>query len=71
MAAFFSLAVTFERSAISEMNTHVFSGPRTREITEVGLHPYMLAVANDVDRTTGALLLQEISKPEDLPDWWR
>ena len=37
----------FEVSTIGEMNTHIFSGPQTREVTEVGLHPFMLAWAND------------------------
>ena len=37
----------FEIASIGEMNTHAFSGPRTREVTEIGLHPFMLAYAND------------------------
>ena len=37
----------FERARISDMNTHVFDGPQTRAVTEIGLHPYMLAFAND------------------------
>ena len=37
----------FEISSIGEMNTHIFSGPQTREVTEIGLHPFMLAYAND------------------------
>ena len=32
---------------IGGLNTHVFSGPGTREVSEVGLHPFMLAWAND------------------------
>ena len=40
-------AVTFREDAIGDMNTHVFSGPGTREVTEIGLHPFMLAYAND------------------------
>ena len=39
--------VTFEADAIGDMNTHIFSGPGTRDVTEVGLHPYMLAYANE------------------------
>lgn len=39
--------VTFEVDAIGDMNTHVFDGPGTREVTEIGLHPFMLAYAND------------------------
>jgi len=37
----------FEAAGIGDMNTHVFSGPGTREVTEVGLHPFMLAYANE------------------------
>jgi 4,5-dihydroxyphthalate decarboxylase len=40
-------SVTFQKSKIGELNTHVLSGPQTREVTEIGLHPYMLGVAND------------------------
>jgi 4,5-dihydroxyphthalate decarboxylase len=39
--------VTFEESRIGDLNTHVISGPQTIEVAEVGLHPYMLAFAND------------------------
>jgi 4,5-dihydroxyphthalate decarboxylase len=38
---------TFEVSRIGDMNTHIFSGPQTRAVTEIGLHPFMLAYAND------------------------
>ena len=37
---------TYETQGIGDMNTHVFSGPGTREVTEIGLHPFMLAHAN-------------------------
>ncbi len=37
----------FEIGRIGEMNTHVFSGPRTREATEIGLLPFILAFANE------------------------
>jgi 4,5-dihydroxyphthalate decarboxylase len=37
----------FEGAGIGDMNTHVFDGPATREVTEIGLHPFMLAYAND------------------------
>jgi len=40
-------AVTFEETSIGDLNTHVFSGPRSIEVTEIGLHPFMLAFAND------------------------
>ena len=39
--------MSFEVSSVGEMNVHVFSGPQTREVTEIGLHPFMLAYAND------------------------
>lgn len=39
--------VQFEEARIGEMNSHVFSGPKTREVTEIGLAPFMLAYAND------------------------
>lgn len=38
---------TFETAGIGDMNTHIFSGPGTREVTEIGLHPFMLAYANE------------------------
>lgn len=37
----------FEVASIGDMNTHVFSGPRTREVSEIGLSPFMLAYANE------------------------
>ena len=37
----------FESAGIGDMNTHVFGGPGTREVTEIGLHPFMLAHANE------------------------
>ncbi len=39
--------VTFEEGSIGDLNTHVFSEPRSIEVTEIGLHPFMLAYAND------------------------
>ncbi|MDV7143858.1 ABC transporter substrate-binding protein [Tropicimonas sp. TH_r6] len=38
---------TFVADAIGDMNTAAFSGNGTREITELGLHPFMLAHANE------------------------
>jgi 4,5-dihydroxyphthalate decarboxylase len=38
---------SFEVAAIGDMNTDVFSGPQSRELTEIGLHPFMLAHANE------------------------
>ena len=37
----------FEQMGIGDMNTNVFSGPQTLDVTEIGLHPFMLAYAND------------------------
>ena len=39
--------VNFEIGRIGEMNTHVFSAPQTREVSEVGLLPFILAYANE------------------------
>ena len=36
-----------EQQGIGDMNTNVFSGPQTLDVTEIGLHPYMLAYANE------------------------
>lgn len=37
----------FTESGIGDLNTHVFNGPQKLDVTEIGLHPYMLAFAND------------------------
>jgi len=39
--------IQFKESGIGDINTHVFSGPQTLDVTEIGLHPFMLAFAND------------------------
>jgi 4,5-dihydroxyphthalate decarboxylase len=72
----------FEIAAIGDMNTDVFSGPQSREVTEVGLHPFMLAYANEGFRDYSLLPVfplrlfrhrsifirtdRGIKKPEDL-----
>ena len=72
----------FELAKIGDMNTHVFSGPRTRDVTEIGLHPFMLAYANEGFRDYALLPIfplrlfrhrsvfirtdRGIKKPEDL-----
>lgn len=38
--------VEFELGKIGELNQHVFNGPGTRDITEVGLIPFLLAFCN-------------------------
>jgi len=37
----------FQPAKIGDMNSDVFSGAQSREVTEIGLHPFMLAYAND------------------------
>ena len=37
----------FELAGICDMNTDVFNGKQTRDVTEIGLHPFMLAYANE------------------------
>jgi 4,5-dihydroxyphthalate decarboxylase len=39
--------IQIEEQGIGDLNTHVFSGPQTLDVTEIGLHPYMLAYANE------------------------
>lgn len=39
--------VQFDRGKISDMNTDIFSGAQTYDVSEIGLHPFMLAYAND------------------------
>jgi 4,5-dihydroxyphthalate decarboxylase len=39
--------IQFKESAIGDINTNIFSGPQTYDVTEIGLHPFMLAYAND------------------------
>ena len=72
----------FEVAKIGDMNTDVFSGPQSREVTEIGLHPYMLAYANDGFRDYSLIPVfplrlfrhksifirndRSITKPEDL-----
>lgn len=36
-----------EEQGIGDLNTHVFSGPQTLDVTEIGLHPFMLAYTNE------------------------
>ena len=74
--------IKFEESGIGDINTNVFSGPQTLDVTEIGLHPFMLAYANDGFRDYSLLPIfplrlfrhksifirsdRGISKPEDL-----
>ena len=42
-----SCEIEFHKLGISDANTAAFTGEGTYDITEIGLHPYMLAYAND------------------------
>ena len=46
---------TFTPGKIGDLNTHVFSGPQTLDVTEVGLVPFTLAWANEGFRTYSLL----------------
>jgi 4,5-dihydroxyphthalate decarboxylase len=37
----------FEEGRIGDLNRHVFDGPQTLDVTEIGLHPFMLAYGRD------------------------
>jgi len=72
----------FTKAAIGDLNTNTFSGSQDYDVTEVGLHPFMLAYANDGFRDYSLLPIfplrifrhksifirndRGINKPEDL-----
>lgn len=74
--------VRFTPGKIGDMNTQVFVGPQTYDISEIGLHPFILAYANDEFRDYTLLPIfplkvfrhksifirtdRGITKPEDL-----
>ena len=74
--------IQFQEMGIGDINTNVFSGPQTLDVTEIGLHPFMLAYANDNFRDYWLLPIfplrlfrhksvfirtdRNIKKPEDL-----
>jgi 4,5-dihydroxyphthalate decarboxylase len=74
--------LNYSEDRIGKMNTHLFSGPGTRDATEIGLHPFMIAYANDQFRDYSLLPVfplrvfrhksifirndRGITKPEDL-----
>lgn len=74
--------IKFTVGKIGDMNTDVFSGAQTYDVTEIGLHPFMLAYANDNFRDYTLLPIfplrlfrhksvfirndRGINKPEDL-----
>jgi 4,5-dihydroxyphthalate decarboxylase len=39
--------VEYEPGKIGDLNTNVFSGPQTLDVTEIGLTPYIIAFANE------------------------
>jgi 4,5-dihydroxyphthalate decarboxylase len=41
------IELQFEVAGIGDMNTNVFSGEQTWDVCEIGLHPFMLAYANE------------------------
>jgi 4,5-dihydroxyphthalate decarboxylase len=49
--------VEYQAGKIGDLNTHIFAGPRTLDITEVGLIPFMLAHANDQFRAYSLISL--------------
>lgn len=73
---------TFEEVGIGDINSNIFSGPQSWDVTEIGLHPFMLAYANEGFRDYSLLPIyplrvfrhksifirtdRGISKPEDL-----
>jgi len=75
-------STTFVKAGISDINTNVFTGPQSYDVTEIGLHPFMLAYANDNFRDYTLLPIfplrtyrhksvfirndRGINKPEDL-----
>lgn len=72
----------FEIDAIGDLNTNIFSGPQSHDVTEIGLHPFMLVYANEGFRDYSLLPIfplrtfrhksifirtdRGINKPEDL-----
>ena len=74
--------VNFEEVGIGDINTNMLSGPQTWDFAEVGLHPFMLAYANDGFRDCSLLPIfplrlfrhksifirtdRGINKPQDL-----
>jgi len=39
--------IQFQEDGIGDLNSNVFSGPQTLDVTEIGLQPFMVAYAND------------------------
>ncbi len=60
-------SISFVKAGIGDMNTNTFSGEQSYDITEIGLHPYMLAYANDLSyEDVFAEQLKNFFEPGDL-----
>jgi len=75
-------SITYVKSGIGDMNSEAFSGAQSYDVTEIGLHPFMLAYSNDNFRDYTLLPIfplrlyrhksvfirndRGINKPEDL-----
>ena len=55
--------IKFEESGIGDINTNVFSGSQTLDVTEIGLHPFMLAYANEGFRLLAAAYFPDTRLP--------
>ncbi len=40
-------SITYNKAGIGDMNSEAFSGAQSYDVTEIGLHPFMLAYSND------------------------
>ena len=75
-------SITYNKAGIGDMNSEAFSGAQSYDVTEIGLHPFMLAYSNDNFRDYTLLPIfplrlyrhksvfirndRGINKPEDL-----
>jgi 4,5-dihydroxyphthalate decarboxylase len=75
-------SITYSKAGIGDMNSEAFSGAQSYDVTEIGLHPFMLAYSNDNFRDYSLLPIfplrlyrhksvfirndRGIKKPEDL-----
>ena len=55
----------YQPGKIGDLNTHVFSGPQTLMVTEIGLIPFVLAYANDSFRDYSLIPVFPASYPEN------
>jgi len=75
-------SITYVKAGIGDMNSEAFGGAQSYDVSEIGLHPFMLAYANDNFRDYTLLPIfplrlyrhksvfirndRDINKPEDL-----